>query len=567
MGFQAIIGNPPYRKEPNYALYPFVESVYSLPTKSDPAELFLERSLRLLQSRQSVGMIVPKPITYTKSWQQARDLIQQHRMLDIVDCFEAFDDVLLEQVILVIEKDSVSDQYNFEVRVVEDQDITPLGYCSSSKLRPERYSYYAAGSRASIFDKIRVETIPLGELAKMWEGPGYNKYVSDSGAYKCCKGSDVQRYEIRSVGYLPDSKEPPNPNRYRQEKILLQRIVAHVTYPKPRIILMAAFDDREVFTVNTLTNIVGEGVATMYLLALLNSRLMSWWAHHFLYNRAVRSIDIYAGYAAELPIRNVDFSTPHRVRQASAEQSKEIYSHCVKYTQLSPAIKFVEDQLDHEPERSDVVHDFLSYCADSMVTLHKQRQELEQRVDLFHYVDAGQSFIRLDDAFVLDESRRAGDVMDLEAVHHDIDGLRLVPNEDGTWMLELQAKFRDPEQGWRDWIKEEDGYMIKRQWVPAYQLRMSEEKARFYRYALPRLQDFDNASSFPGGYTRSTLKKLHLTKVPILPDVDLSELARLDQELSETRRKIALTDDLIDQIVYKLYGLTEEEIAIVEGRA
>ena len=25
--------------------------------------------------------------------------------------------------------------------------------------------------------------------------------------------------------------------------------------------------------------------------------------------------------------------------------------------------------------------------------------------------------------------------------------------------------------------------------------------------------------------------------------------------------------DLIDQIVYKLYGLTEEEIAIVEGRA
>ena len=96
---------------------------------------------------------------------------------------------------------------------------------------------------------------------------------------------------------------------------------------------------------------------------------------------------------------------------------------------------------------------------------------------------------------------------------------------------------------------------------------MSEEKARFYRYALPRLQEFDNASSFPGGYTRSTLKKLHLTKVPILPDVDLSELARLDRELRETKRKIALTDDLIDQIVYKLYGLTEEEIAIVEGRA
>lgn len=30
--------------------------------------------------------------------------------------------------------------------------------------------------------------------------------------------------------------------------------------------------------------------------------------------------------------------------------------------------------------------------------------------------------------------------------------------------------------------------------------------------------------------------------------------------------RIELTDKLIDQIVYRLYGLTEEEIAVVEGR-
>jgi hypothetical protein len=30
--------------------------------------------------------------------------------------------------------------------------------------------------------------------------------------------------------------------------------------------------------------------------------------------------------------------------------------------------------------------------------------------------------------------------------------------------------------------------------------------------------------------------------------------------------RIRQTDGLIDQIVYKLYGLTEEEIAIVEGK-
>ena len=41
----------------------------------------------------------------------------------------------------------------------------------------------------------------------------------------------------------------------------------------------------------------------------------------------------------------------------------------------------------------------------------------------------------------------------------------------------------------------------------------------------------------------------------------------MEAELAEVQRKIRLTDDLIDQIVYRLYGLTEEEIAIVEGRA
>jgi len=33
------------------------------------------------------------------------------------------------------------------------------------------------------------------------------------------------------------------------------------------------------------------------------------------------------------------------------------------------------------------------------------------------------------------------------------------------------------------------------------------------------------------------------------------------------QRQIEATDDEIDALVYELYGLTEEEVAIVEGRA
>lgn len=48
-------------------------------------------------------------------------------------------------------------------------------------------------------------------------------------------------------------------------------------------------------------------------------------------------------------------------------------------------------------------------------------------------------------------------------------------------------------------------------------------------------------------------------------DADLTPLEDLTAELALARARIMRTDALIDQVVYKLYGLTEEEIGIVEG--
>ena len=45
----------------------------------------------------------------------------------------------------------------------------------------------------------------------------------------------------------------------------------------------------------------------------------------------------------------------------------------------------------------------------------------------------------------------------------------------------------------------------------------------------------------------------------------LYPLEELQGELAAIRTRIEHTDRLIDQVVYRLYGLTEEEIAVVEG--
>ena len=41
--------------------------------------------------------------------------------------------------------------------------------------------------------------------------------------------------------------------------------------------------------------------------------------------------------------------------------------------------------------------------------------------------------------------------------------------------------------------------------------------------------------------------------------------ARLEQEKTMLSRQIEVTDAAIDKLVYELYGMTEEEVKIVEG--
>ncbi len=52
-----------------------------------------------------------------------------------------------------------------------------------------------------------------------------------------------------------------------------------------------------------------------------------------------------------------------------------------------------------------------------------------------------------------------------------------------------------------------------------------------------------------------------------VPDTVHEFIAKFNQENEILSRQIASTDVAIDRLVYELYGLTEEEIKIVEGKA
>lgn len=303
-----------------------------------------------------------------------------------------------------------------------------------------------------------------------------------------------------------------------------------------------------------------------YIASLVNSTVINHYFSKFLATGTLQGSysGVYPEDVRKFPIRRIDFTTSPERRAALTEKGCKLYARSTSEHSYQCLLEFVEHHLSQKPEEADVVHDLLAYLAQQMIDLNEERQRLEGEADLFRFVARETPCLRLDK--VLGGPLGAGEIVgDLSAVRHDIEGLRLAQEEDGRWLLEVRAKLRDPESGWREPQRDRDGNLI-RQWLPAYHLPLDEATGRFYHYAFAHLDGFDGAK-FPGGYTRTTLEKLKATKVPKFAPVDLAPLAALEAELAEVRRKIQLTDDLIDQIVYKLYGLTEEEIAIVEGRA
>jgi hypothetical protein len=219
--------------------------------------------------------------------------------------------------------------------------------------------------------------------------------------------------------------------------------------------------------------------------------------------------------------------------------------------------------------------ELLNNLTGKIIEQYKQQKKLRSALDPFKFLNKGVRFKRFSDVFseAIKYGRQFTGEIDIGAVHHDIEGLQLHPqnssddlesSDESAWLLSLQLKHRDPETGWADWLKE-DGKIV-RSTQPVYQFELTEKEGRYWQQAFEVLGEFTNFNNFPSGKTRTTHEKLMISDVPIFnANVEIEKLVELREELADINQKIEKTDWLIDQVVYQLYGLSEEEIEIVEG--
>jgi type I restriction-modification system DNA methylase subunit len=317
-GFNVIIGNPPYfkvRRTNPIRISPSFDAIKTGPV--NVAMMFIHRAIELTGKGGYIGLVLPKMLTYTKGWKGSREEIFKTRIRSLVDCQEAFEKVLLEQILMIVEKNHVDETSSYLVGEVKGANIEISSkHISQNLAKQDGFLFLEPTETAyGIRQKMLNGTVQLGSICDIILGQGIQSLscwrdTASPKDMRILRGDDVQMWHIQNCLYF--SPDDPEVQSYRSQieqlsvpHIVAQRIVAHIRYPKPHIILMAAYDEKGAFAFNTVVNILvtDPNYDYRYILSLLNSKLLSYHAHRFIYNNAVRSMDFYKDYAGRLPVR------------------------------------------------------------------------------------------------------------------------------------------------------------------------------------------------------------------------------------------------------------------------
>jgi type I restriction-modification system DNA methylase subunit len=308
-GFSVVIGNPPYGADLSETERNFISKKFKFAgSNKNTALLFIEKSLQLINETGYFGMIVPKSLAFSQLWKSGRNLVKENLTI-AVDVSKAFEDVLLEQMIIILNKSAKTKEYVL-------QDIfTNESISIEKKFIDSTDSIILHGEKKDfeIFKKMNKSSKYLSSITKTSRGLPFQKYlVKDKTKYPVIKGKTISRYNFWfSDDFLPDETVEGNKSKtnfLQQPKIISQRIVAHVTKPKDHIIIMSALDRQGLITVDTVENTILTDVnySLEFLLCLLNSKLVSWYAYRYIFSKAIRTMDLDDYYLGKIPLPNTN---------------------------------------------------------------------------------------------------------------------------------------------------------------------------------------------------------------------------------------------------------------------
>jgi len=536
-GFDAVVGNPPWAslkgkfrianfddQEALYLSIAFPDNTYM----PNLFEYFIGTALKLVQIGGRHSFIVPDRLGFNANLRYLRSQILQDTKIKSLLYKIAFPDVTADTLIYDLEK---------APKMPTDWIVKVTDYQKGSIRIPQSYYAELPDNEFLFFDSERVI-----EIIHKLEGPNISlldKLVESTSGFggksasitsirksvkqiPVIKGENVQKYLIDNHFYFEFKS---NNITGRTKDICKLGARPKVLLRKTGVEIISAYDDTGRYPEQSAYFLFNKITCEdyKYLLCLLNSKTLTFYYWYKLVTNRDSTPQLKKIHLDAFPIRRISFVTRKDQRERLVYEAKKHYKKFLERGNSNTILHFVESRLikEHKPdpelvkkhnvdplnkdwqfpegalwEQSDVVHDILTFLAEQMIEMNKEKQE-----ETKGYLEWLESQLKIQS----DAEGNAG----IEAL---------------TGKTQIKNYLGDYQKG-------EEHLSFDQFW------KILEKNKTRIQANLKSRELYENIRS---EYEKSLTKLLPL------------------------KEKLRKTDWLIDQIVYKLYGLTEEEIKIVE---
>ena len=560
-GFDIVVGNPPYVSVTRIAADDreyLLELYETAEGRFDLYITFLERAFDLLRRDGTISFINPIKFAIYANGRKLRHMLLREltleEIVDISQCDDVFHDPSTYPCVLRIRKARPSADHEVALlRVTEKKCAPVLASLGTSQFSLRKTAAMLSapdtiistnpnGSIDAVVKKLTEQNLRLGDWLSIEQCIRIGgrearerlvisqKQLRDLTAaqrkqcHPMLDGEHLDRYRIEWDGnylrYIPSELYNPKSRELLESpKILVKRVAVRLT---------AIPDDGKergfFYPLNTIYALVPRpecSYSLPFLAAVLNSLLLD-----FAYKQQFRAISVRGGYVE--------------------------FREYLKHLSLP--------KLDQTEKPGKAAHDKLAGLAKVMLRLNgeKRTSELAFTDALNNYPhewkELGDTYWNRQGYVEFIEKKAHVEPNDMGAVT----GLRC-EMDDKT--IQISAKGVDD-------------------WKPILDMTVADDKLRFFIFYGIRQFLRDNVRKKEWGEGKLLSLVLENVDVPVflthgVHDVEnhlktlklvLAEMKKHSPlyNLTELERDIAATDDEIDRLVYKLYGLTEDEIKIVE---
>lgn len=301
--FDVVVGNPPYgAKLDATARRELARTLPLMKSTADTAAGFIERASHWAGAQGRVGLIVPKPLTYSYAWRRVRSFLCG-RLERLVDVSRAWPEVRLEQAIIVFR--NAEPTAGYQSAWSEAERIVPGAWMTWELAdRFETLPCALSAGELRRLAALKFSGTTIGDVCRTFRGLPAQQCLDDQSGPPVIGGRDLERWRIRSVSGRLCEGSRFSLDAFRCEKLVFQNIIAHVSRPQPRIVLTGAYDDRQQVTLDTVNNITATDrrVNLLGLLGLLHSRLINWLVYGAIYNKAVRTMHFDQYFLNKIPL-------------------------------------------------------------------------------------------------------------------------------------------------------------------------------------------------------------------------------------------------------------------------